>query len=66
MLGTADEKVLEETGIESERSGRERERDPGCALGNKCTIKCPKAIEKAIREEVKGNRKISCILLEGQ
>ena len=40
VLGTVDEKVVAETGIESERSGRPGERDSGRALGNKRTIKC--------------------------
>lgn len=40
VLGTVDEKVVAESGIESERSGRLGERDSGRALGNKRTIKC--------------------------
>lgn len=40
VLGTVDEKVVAESGIESERLGRLGERDSGRALGNKRTIKC--------------------------
>lgn len=40
VLGTVDGKLVAETGIESERSGRPEERDSGHALGNKRTIKC--------------------------
>ena len=40
VLGTVDEKVVAETGIESERSGGPGERDSGHALGNKFTVKC--------------------------
>lgn len=55
MLGNVHETVVVEAGIEPERSEREEEEDPGCALGNKCTIKCPRGNTEPIREKVKGS-----------